>query len=102
MAPGEGGLWDARLCESDVDFLAELGGQMTILFLPWNYSLLLTDRDITSKVHDWEESLRRAVTVRIIRCDELLLQDWANQEGDLWFQNATSIEKFIEWLERQD
>jgi hypothetical protein len=98
------GLSDGRLPCSEIEFLVELSGEITILWLPFRYSLLFNpNSDLERILEDWEGVLRSRVgTSQVIRLDEYLLDEWEASEEDDWFRHPNKIEAFLSWLRGQE
>jgi len=94
--------WDGTLRNTTLLFNAELTGAVTIIWLATKYSVFLDRADVRIEVSDWENNLRRIFPkIRIVRLDELLLQEWEKRAGEFWFRNAGLAERFYDWITSQ-
>lgn len=92
--PGSGG----------VEVLAEVTGEITILWTPWVYSLLLSNsKEVQQTITNFEALLKsKFPEVLIMRIDELLLEQWTTEVGEYWFRKKDDCSKLLEWIQTQD
>ena len=102
MFTREGAAWEACLVNDSTRVSFELGGVVTVMFLPMKSSWLETDGALRRKILDWENHLLDLCPgVEVIRVDDLLMEAWETLTDELWFRDEHIVLKFYAWLSEQ-
>lgn len=94
-----GSLWDGKLADSSLEYLVELSGTLTIVALTIKASTYKWVPEARKQVEQWETVLHSLLpSIRTLRVDELILEEWESVSGELWFREDGAFDRAWHWF----
>ena len=93
-------LWDGKLSGSSIEYLVELSGTLTVVFLTIKASAYKYAVEVREHVEHWEGILHSILSdTKIMRVDELNLEEWESISEEFWFREVGAFDRAWQWFQ---